>query len=268
MLRVCRWVCAFLLLCQGAAAWAAEPARALHLCADELPLFPWRASEPRPASGFPPGLDFSLIEQAAQRMGLAVELSLMPWRRCQTELQRGSQDAALGMSYRSDRLQFAVYPWRDNAPDETLRMRRESYSFYALQQRPPAWDGRRLWVEGEVVVGAQSGYSIVEQLKAMGLKVDEGTRSVDANLEKLLKRRVQAVALLTGEGDEALRRDTRWARQVQRLDPPLVEKSYFLVFSHGFYGANETLAKRLWAELALVRDSAAFKRIEQEMLKP
>lgn len=263
-----RWVLLSVLLACGCGVRAQEAARLLRLCADEAPLYPWRLAEPRRAGALPAGLDFVLIEQAAARMGLALELSLMPWRRCQAELQRGGQDAALGMSYRSDRMQFAVFPWRDLAPDEGLRMRRESYSLYALVQDGPVWDGRHLAAKGELVVGAPSGYSIVEQLQAMGLKVDEGTRSVEANLEKLVKRRVQALALPTGEGDEALKRDARWAQRVQRLDPPLVEKSYFLVYSHSYYGGNEAQAKRLWAELAQVRESAAFKRSEAELLRP
>jgi len=266
MLLIRRWVLISALL--ACAAQAQEPARPLRLCADEAPLYPWRLAEPRRAGALPAGLDFLLIERAAARMGLALELSLMPWRRCQTELQRGGQDAALGMSFRSDRMLFAVFPWRDMAADETLRMRRESYSLYVLAQEGPAWDGHRLLGKGELVVGAPSGYSVVEQLQAMGLKVDEGTRSVEANLEKLLKHRVQALALPTGEGDEALKRDARWAQRVQRLDPPLVEKSYYLVYSHAYYGSNELQAKRLWAELAQVRESAAFKRSEAELQRP
>jgi len=115
----------------------------------------------------------------------------------------GALPAGLGMSYRSDRMQFAIFPGRDMARDESLRMRRESYSFYVLVREGPVWDGQHLQSRGEAVV-----------------------------------------------------------------DPPLVEKSCFLVNSHSYYGRDEVQAKRLWAELAQVRESAACKRGEAELQRP
>lgn len=259
------WLCLLTML-MPVAALAQQPVEVLRLCADEQPLYPWRLAD---AGAAQRGLDFVLLETAAQQLGLKLVFTALPWRRCQADLQQGVQDGALGMSFRRDRMGLGVFPLRDGEADEGLRMRRERYSLYKLSDQPLHWDGKTLSAPSgqELVVGAQSGYSIVEQLGGMGLKVDAGTRSVEANLEKLLRGRVQAVALLSGEGDEALKRDERKARLLRRLDPPLVEKSYFLVFSRAYFASHEALARRLWAELALVRESAEFKRAEAELLR-
>lgn len=248
---------------------AQEPVRVLRLCVDETPQFPWRLP-PKDRQTAPQGLDYLLLELAAQRIGLKVEFTPLPWRRCLSELPRGLHDGLLAASFRPERLELGVYPMRQDQPDESLRMRRESYSLYKLASQPLGWDGKAISVPPDQpppVLGAQSGYSIVEQLRGLGFKVDEGTRSADSNLDKLLKGRVQAVALLTGDGDDALRRESRWARAVQRLDPPLVEKSYFLIYSRAFFSANESLARQLWSELAAARESAAFRKAEAELLK-
>ncbi|MDT9002040.1 transporter substrate-binding domain-containing protein [Paucibacter sp. APW11] len=260
------------LLMLAGLAQAEERSRVLHLCVDELPLYPWRSNEGHGLA--PRGLDFLLIETAAQRLGLRLEIAAQPWKRCQIDLQRGQQDAALGMSFRAERLELGVFPMQDSEaqPDDALRMRRERYSFYKRSDQGLSWDGHRLiGAEGQplrdLVVGAQAGYSVVEQLRSLGLKVDDGTRSAEANLEKLLRGRVQAVALLAGEGDDLIKRDPRWSQSISRLDPPLVEKSYYLVFSRAFFAAQPQLARQLWAELARVRESADYRRAEAELLR-
>ncbi len=262
-----------LLLASLGAAAPAQPVAAppvpLRLCVDEQPLYPWRLAEAGAAAPASRGLDYLLLELAARRSRQALVFTSMPWKRCQLELQQGLQDAVLGMSFRPDRLELGVFPLREGQPDEGLRMRRESYSLYKRVDQPLAWDGRSLLLPGgeAPLVGAQAGYSIIEQLQAMGLQVDAGTRSVAANLEKLLRGRVQALALLSGEGDAALRRDERWAQRVQRLEPPLAEKSYFLVFSRSYFAAQEAQARRLWSELAPARESPEFRRTQAELLR-
>lgn len=260
-----------LLLAAALPASAQEPVRSLptvRICADEVPLFPWRLStDPK----LPPqGLDFTLLELAGQRAAVKVEFVSQPWKRCLADLQRGQHDAALGVSFRPERLEIGAFPLRANEqPDERFRMRRESYSVYKLAPQPLTWDGKAITAPAgtEPVIGAPSGYSIVEQLRGMGMKVDEGTRGIDSNLDKLIKGRVHAVALPTGEGDDALKREPRWGQVVQKLEPPLVEKSYFLIYSRAFFAAHEPLARRLWDELAPARESAAFRRAEAEALK-
>lgn len=261
-----------LLLAAALPAAAQDAARSqptVRICADEVPLFPWRLStDPKvPLQG----LDFTLLEIAGQRAGVRVEFIPQPWKRCLADLQRGQHDAALGVSFRPDRLEIGVFPLRtrDQQPDDGLRMRRESYSLYKLAPQPLVWDGKTLAPTpgSDFIVGAPSGYSIVEQLRGMNLKVDEGTRSIDSNLDKLIRGRVHAVALPTGEGDDALKREPRWGQVVQKVEPPLVEKSYFLLYSRAFFAAHEPVARRLWDELAPARESAAFKRAETEALK-
>lgn len=48
--------------------------------------------------------------------------------------------------------------------------------------------------------------------------------------------------------------------RIERLSPVLVEKPYYLVFSHHFYQAYPQQSRQVWDAIEQVRDSAAYRR--------
>jgi polar amino acid transport system substrate-binding protein len=48
--------------------------------------------------------------------------------------------------------------------------------------------------------------------------------------------------------------------RIERLSPVLVEKPYYLVFSHRFYQAHPLQSRQVWDAIEQVRDSAAYQR--------
>ena len=44
-------------------------------------------------------------------------------------------------------------------------------------------------------------------------------------------------------------------RQIEKISPPLVVKSYYLIFGKLYYDANTRLVEELWNHLAVVRDA-------------
>jgi polar amino acid transport system substrate-binding protein len=72
---------------------------------------------------------------------------------------------------------------------------------------------------------------------------------------------LQAVALLTGEAQFALRKPYL-ADKVEMVSPPLSEKPYFLIFGRGYYDKNRKTADDLWSMIAKIRESADYKARE------
>ena len=118
------------------------------------------------------------------------------------------------------------------------------------------WDGKKLAVPG--AVGAQPGYSIIEMLKGQGVKVDDGGKTADDNLKKVLSGRVDAAALQTLEGNNSLTNE-EFAAKIEKVTPTLVDKPFFLMLSKQFVGKYGEFSKEIWNTVAQLRESAEFK---------
>ncbi len=144
-------------------------------------------------------------------------------------------------------------------PDASKRLLTDSYSLYRLKGTPVEWDGKVLKVSGSV--GAQSGFSVVDQLKTMGAKVDDGSRSADDNLKKLLVGRFVALALQTEEGDTSIETNAEYKGKIEKIKPVLVEKPYFLIFSKAFTTKNPAHVQEVWDAIGKVRESAEYSNL-------
>jgi polar amino acid transport system substrate-binding protein len=198
-----------------------------------------------------PGVLPELVLQLGRRIpGLKIEMSRMPWKRCLAQLQSGEVDAIVG-SFKPDRLANGVYPMKNNSPDPAMAIDVRSYYLYKPRGSTVQWDGQQF---GELngAVGAPLGYSIVDDLQKMGVKVEQ-TRSAAVDFQKLGLRRLAAVAALEKVGDYYVRlgRDGDFVK----VTPALATKEYYLMFSRQFIQKHPDTASRIWRTLAEVRDS-------------
>jgi len=242
----------------GLAAGLAGPARAadtlvLRICTGDDDSFPWQFSSR-------PGVLMHMMRMVEQSVDGSFVISAKPWKRCLLELKEGQVQAAFKASYSAERVaDGAVYPMQADRVDADKRMLTDSYSLFRLKGSPVEWDGQRLSADG--MLGAQSGFSVVAQLKGLGARVDDGNRQAVGNLHKLLRGYVVAVALQTQEGDALLAQNPEFAARIERMLPVLVEKPYFLVFSRGFFAEREEYARLIWTHIERVRESAAYKKL-------
>ncbi|MQA41811.1 substrate-binding periplasmic protein [Rugamonas aquatica] len=245
---------ACLLLLAAALPAAAEP-QLVRLCQDAEDVYPWTLKAR-------PGLNNILLKIVEARLNIVLEISLRPWKRCQEELKAGSIDGMFAISYLAERQQFGRYPMRAGQPDPAKRLMTDSYSLYRRSgDEQVGWDGSVLRSPGPV--GAQRGYSVVEQLQTLGAGVDTGTYPVEDNLRKLAMGRLAAVALRTQEGDSMLLTHREFNGKLEKLAPPLAEKPYYLMLSHQFVAHNARLAQRIWDSIEAVRDSVEYRVFEQ-----
>lgn len=236
---------------QGMASAAETPVMQICTGDDESP--PWQYTDR-------PGLVIHMMRMVEKSVHGKFVIQAKPWKRCLSELYAGQVDAAFKASYSAERAtEGAVYPMVGERPDVDKRLLTDHYSLFRLKGGPVEWDGKRLVADG--IVGAQTGFSVVTQLRGMGATVDDGTRQAVTNLQKLLRGRVVAVALQSQAGDALLARNPEFAASMERMEPALVEKPYFLVFSRGFYAEHEAHARLIWTTIARARESTQYKTL-------
>ncbi|MBW4653917.1 MAG: transporter substrate-binding domain-containing protein [Kaiparowitsia implicata GSE-PSE-MK54-09C] len=229
----------------------AEPLN-IRICHDREPLRPWRLEGQQ-------GLDFELIRQLEPQLAVRFEFVALPWKRCLLSLEQGRVDGAMGVSFSEERSAFAMYPLHEQQPHAALRMRSESYVLYRRKGTAVRWqEGAVVDLHG--VVGIQHGYSAIDFLQRLGVPIDSGAGSSEANLYKLLKGRIGAAVLLGQEGDYWLRHDLAFHAALERVEPPLQEKHYYLVYSRSFYERHTALVQRSWQGVAVARDSAIYRQ--------
>lgn len=239
------------LLALSLAAQAADKPASIKLCYDSEDSYPWTMKDR-------PGADSLMLKQVEQKLGVKIEQMPLPWKRCLDEMRGGQVDGAFAASFKTERMELGAYPMAGDRPDSSKQMHIDSYSLFRLKGGNVDWDGSKLQnVSG--AIGAQSGYSIVDQLKGMGVRVDDGTRSADDNLRKLMTGRVAAVALQTREGDNSLHAAPDMAAKIEKVPTPLVEKPYYLMLSKQLVGKYGDFSKEIWKAVAEVRESADYK---------
>lgn len=198
----------------------------------------------------PPGLSVDLILHVAARQGIDIQFERMPGMRVLHSLGVGKLDGAFIFSHRQEREAFGAYPMRDGLPDPDRRLATLGYILYVKRGTSIPWDGETFQnFQGRI--GANLNYSVVHDLRNLGVNVVEG-RSTEHSFRMLLAGRVDAVADQEVIADAFL--EGFGHPELIKIQPPLSEKPYFLMFSHQFMKSHATVAQRFWNDIAETRD--------------
>jgi len=214
--------------------------------------FPYYMGETAKVLVEKPGAAVELVKLIESKVpGLKVELKRYPWKRCLSELEQGSASGAFNASYKEKRLKFGAYPLKNGSVDTDRRLTTIAYHFYKKKGAEFSWDGKT--ASGtKMPIGAPRGYSIVSDLKKIGLKVTEAN-STEANLKKLLAGRVSAVALQEVTGDYFLKENAQF-NDLEKVQPPLKTKPYYLMISNQFQTKHPKVAEQIWNAVAELRE--------------
>ncbi len=229
--------------------------------------FPWIVKESNA------GLNFILLDLVDKKIP-EVEFvhKRVPWKRCLNAMKQEEfvdSSGCFSASYKEVRKEFGVYPGGDS-PNSELRLHSSSYSLYTKKSNQNVGVAGKLTIDGlgdDAKIAAPAGYSISSDLASKGYKVDDQSKNTKANFQKLLSGRVEAVTALTESGDFHLDTNPKYQADIQKLTPPLVNKPYYLMLSHGFVKKNPEIAEKIWATIAEVRESEEYKTAGQEWMK-
>jgi polar amino acid transport system substrate-binding protein len=234
-------------------------AQGMSICYEDAENVPWNIAGGQ-------GLNNRLVKLAAAQSGVAVDLQALPWKRCLADVAAGRVAGVLGASYTDERAAYAVYPTTASGElDATRRIRFDGYSFYRLKGSAPTWDGKS-FSKLAGPIGVQLGYAIASDLKKMGVPVDESAGDARAHMAKLAQGQQSLIALLTYEGN-ALLMEPEFAGVVEAVQPAFSQKPYFVIFNKAYYHDNQKTVEALWAAMAVVRESPAFKQLVRDKLK-
>lgn len=248
---------ALLGLCWHALASAAPP-MTIRLCYPEEGAWPWATKEGT-------GLNFELEKLIEREFKVKFQATPLPWKRCFASLKLGEIDALASASFKPERLEAGAYPG-GNPPDGKRYMMLEGYTLIRPVGSKLDWNGKQFVnLPSGQTMATQLGYSIVAQLKDMGISVDEGTTDAADTLRKVLRGGAAGAALLAVEADHLLALP-EFTGKLEAAALPLVEKPYYLLFSHQFVAQQGALVEKIWNYLPKARNSDEYKRAVKQFI--
>ncbi len=215
--------------------------------------FPYQISDDRN----PPGIAFEIISEAAKQTGIKIIYVKLPNKRVQNSLKDGAViDGAFMFSYDESRNVNGVYPSINGKPDGSKRIATLSYYIYKKKGSSLNWDGKNFsginFADTTNSIGANSGYSVVNDLLKKGVSVDDGSKTTEQNFLKLQTGRISGFAHQDLVADNYLL--SKKINGIEKLLKPFIQKNYFLMFSHQYYNNNRQTAEKLWNKIGEIRD--------------
>lgn len=230
------------------------PARdGLTLCYEHKDGLPWRS-----IGGS--GLNFELLKQVSARTGIEFTFISQPWKRCLARLQANEVDGVFSVSFSPDRLKSGAFPG-GVTPDASKRMHFSRYFLVRRKDNQIDWDGKAFRnVNG--VIGYNMGYSVGEFLQGQKAPLEEVNQKT-VNLLKLVSLgRVAGAAVF--ESDMEAVHNSPFAADLEIRPVPLLEKPYYLIFSHALMNSRPQLAQQLWKTIEEVRTGPAYLKLCRE----
>ena len=197
-----------------------------------------------------PGLAVELLQQAAEACHVELQLERQPGMRLLQNLQYGTVQASLLLSWNEERAQFASFPWRDGKPDAALRLATLRYALYVRDDSKLTWNGESL-NNAAALVGYNLGWSVRGDLTRHGIKAESAPGMV-SNFNKLQAGRIDAYAAQDIMANAYVKQHP--ALHVHALPLPVVSKDYFMPFNKTFALQQPQLVQCLWQQMARRRD--------------
>ena len=200
-----------------------------------------------------PGIDIEVLRLVEQQVPIKLVFIRLPWKRCLVELGAG-RVSAVEASYKKDREKLGVYPRKpDGVVDSSKRLTSETYSLYTRKGSTLRYDlHTKKVVNLKGLLGAQSGYSIVEELRKLGHNIEE-SESIFTNLQKLAIGRVDGIITQQSQTDFQIKKYPKKFASIIKTEPPIKTKPYYFIISHQFAKKYPKLTQQIWDTVAELR---------------
>lgn len=250
--------CCFLLLCFVSNSYT----RTVIFGSEDKHQYPHYLNDSPSFNQKKPGLSVDVLKSVAEKLGFEIKFIRMPWKRCLKGLENGTLDGIFNASYKKDRRQLGRYPEnKDGIIDTSRRLATTSYVIYYQNPKNLNWDGKTL-ATSENIIGATLGYSVVSDLKKIGIQVDEG-KDYRLNLDKILLGRIPASVELETATDNYLRQNQSKYIKLKKHKIPFKIKPYYLMLSYQFVRKDPELAEKIWDEIKKLRESPEYQELRK-----
>ncbi len=207
------------------------------------------------------GVTVEVLNVIAKKLGITINYVRLPWARGLRQLELNEIDGLFHASFKKARMKNGVYPMKGGQPDTSRMIMTQKYSLYKHQDSNIDWDGKQFkGLSGSI--GAVLNYAIVGDLKKLGVSVDEASHLLSL-LNRLEKNRLAGVANLDNMTDNVIKKHAGTLKNIVKVEPPLKEKPYYLMFSHDFIKNNKHLAESIWDAIKSMNLSGEYQRILQ-----
>jgi len=213
-----------------------------------------------------PGIAVEMVLMLEQRLDIEIELLRLPWKRAEQRLKEGEVDCLFNASFKKNRLANGQYPMHEGEVDVDKRSYFNSYAIFALEGGDLVWNGDQLLNHRTGMIGAERGFSVIADLKAMGVNIYQAN-SIEQLMKLVKHQRLVGAAVFELLGEAFLNVNRSDYLNIKKLSPSFKKKAYYLMLSHQFVKDSPELANQLWTEIAIIRESQAFKLMLEKYLQ-
>ncbi len=205
-----------------------------------------------------PGISIEMVLMLEDRVeGLEIRFTRLPWKRCVKYLSLNKVDAIFSASFKKKRLKIGWYPTTDGTHegpvDRSRRFNTFAYSLFKLKGSKISWDGKQFTnVIPNYNFGAPAGTSIVGEMEKRGLRIETCNDQI-CSFRKLVGKRIQGAFLLNVTGNALLKKQA--FATIEKVNPSIVEKDYYLMISDGFVKQNPQMAQKIWDAIGVIRET-------------
>ena len=212
-----------------------------------------------------PGITLEVLHLLEKSLNLEIHFEHVPAARIFAWIENNKVDGGFHFSFKTKRAKSIAYPMKDGKVDPDKRLMAMNYFLYKLKNSQLKWNGVKFQnLKGKI--GANLGFSIVGDLKKMGVDVHEGTLTINL-MRMLIKKRINGVVTIETLGDFSIKSHPKEFVNVVKVSPPVKKKNYYLALSYQFVKKHPTLAENIWNEIMKIRESGKFEEIEKKYLE-
>lgn len=197
-----------------------------------------------------------LLRRAAKEDGIVIENTVAPRLRCIAKLKSGEVDALLSV-FLPERMAYGAFPMEGTVADETRAVSVIRFVVYRQKGSKLQWDGRAFTGLDQRPIGMQTGLAVGQRLRQTGVTVDDGAKTIEQNLEKLVRGRVQAVVALEGESQPLI--EHNFSGRIEALSKAYDTSPIYLHVHPRYYARHREAIDKLWDTVRRIRESAASR---------
>ena len=225
-------------------------AKTITICTDRSNWYPFTFR----VKGNSAGLHVDIVTKALVQLGYQAVFTPLAWKECLEKTGTGSYDALVSGSYKAKRAQSLIYPSdAATAVKSEWRIMQVEYVLITPEAHSYKYDGDIKTLP--IPVRAPLGYSIVDDLRAKGLKVI--TNNTTRNL-KSIDRMQKGCVITPPENAVRLIKMLGLENKLKIHPKPVKSKSYFMLFSKKTENFSQPEIKKIWDEIVKLRDDEQF----------
>jgi polar amino acid transport system substrate-binding protein len=211
-----------------------------------------------------PGTYIEMLRLVAQRVPIELQLVRYPWQRCKAYLRDNKVDG-INSSYRASRTEIGVFPLNpEGAPDRSRRITSDSYLLYASKGAGVYFDPDTDQImNAEQGILAPLGYSILEDFRKRGLKIEAVPSGVAGLLNMLALGRASGIIAHQSQADHILAINADTMKNIIATKPVLAEKDYYILISKHFYQNHPKIAEQIWNTIGDLRQTHLPKILDR-----